>query len=99
MPVVSDRTRLPLRGPGGRDRRQRRRAEFPLQQGLSSGGDLARHRAGRAHFPEQVPRGRPAEPAEIGEGILFLSTVRTRFLAGAILDVSGGWPAGAPLPA
>ncbi len=54
--------------------------------------------AGRAHIAESVPLGRLAEPREIGELILFLATVKTRFLTGAIVDFSGGWPFGPPRP-
>lgn len=53
---------------------------------------------GRAHVRDSVPAGRLAEPEEIGEVILFLATARTRFLTGAIIDFSGGWPAGAARP-
>lgn len=54
--------------------------------------------AGRQYVREQVPTGRLAAPDEIGEVIVFLATVRTRFLTGAIIDFSGGWPFGAPRP-
>lgn len=47
---------------------------------------------GRAYVEHSVPVGRLAEPEEIGEVITFLATVRTRFLTGAIIDFSGGWP-------
>jgi len=53
---------------------------------------------GRAYLESNVPAGRLADPEEIGEVILFLATVKTRFLTGAILDFSGGWPLGAPFP-
>ncbi|MFO1066932.1 MAG: SDR family oxidoreductase [Geminicoccaceae bacterium] len=55
--------------------------------------------AGRAYVRQAVPVGRLADPAEIGEVIAFLATVRTRFLTGAIVDFSGGWPAGPARPA
>lgn len=48
--------------------------------------------AGRDYVRRSVPLGRLAEPEEIGEVIAFLATVKTRFLTGAILDFSGGWP-------
>lgn len=54
--------------------------------------------AGRRHVREQVPVGRLAAPEEIGEVIRFLATVRTRFLTGAVIDFSGGWPFGEPRP-
>ena len=47
---------------------------------------------GRAYIEESVPVGRLGDPEEIGEVIVFLATVRTRFLTGAIVDFSGGWP-------
>jgi NAD(P)-dependent dehydrogenase (short-subunit alcohol dehydrogenase family) len=47
---------------------------------------------GRAYVEQNVPVGRLAEPHEIGEVIVFLATVRTRFLTGSIIDFSGGWP-------
>jgi NAD(P)-dependent dehydrogenase (short-subunit alcohol dehydrogenase family) len=53
---------------------------------------------GREHVEKSVPIGRLAEPHEIGELIYFLATVKTRFLTGAIVDFSGGWPFGAPRP-
>jgi NAD(P)-dependent dehydrogenase (short-subunit alcohol dehydrogenase family) len=55
--------------------------------------------AGRDYVRRSVPVGRLAAPEEIGEVIRFLATARTRFLTGAILDFSGGWPFGAPRPA
>ncbi|SFC50454.1 SDR family oxidoreductase [Tropicimonas isoalkanivorans] len=54
--------------------------------------------AGRAHVRNSVPAGRLAAPEEIGEVILFLASLRTRFLTGAVLDFSGGWPFGQPRP-
>lgn len=53
---------------------------------------------GRDYVRRNVPVGRLAEPEEIGEVIAFLATVRTRFLTGAIIDFSGGWPFGAARP-
>ncbi|QLP96523.1 MAG: SDR family oxidoreductase [Rhodoblastus sp.] len=47
---------------------------------------------GRAYVEASVPVGRLAEPQEIGELIGFLATARTRFLTGAVVDFSGGWP-------
>jgi 3-oxoacyl-[acyl-carrier protein] reductase len=47
---------------------------------------------GRAYVSASVPVGRLAEPHEIGEVIAFLATIKTRFMTGAILDFSGGWP-------
>jgi NAD(P)-dependent dehydrogenase (short-subunit alcohol dehydrogenase family) len=53
---------------------------------------------GRDYVRQTVPVGRLAEPEEIGEVIAFLATVKTRFLTGAIIDFSGGWPFGASRP-
>lgn len=54
---------------------------------------------GRAYVGQCVPTGRLAEPWEIGEVIGFLATARTRFLTGAVIDFSGGWPFGQARPA
>lgn len=53
---------------------------------------------GRAYVRQNVPVGRLADPSEIGEVIAFLATVRTRFLTGAVIDFSGGWPFGPARP-
>lgn len=47
---------------------------------------------GRAYVAQSVPVGRLAEPSEIGEVIAFLATAKTRFMTGAIIEFSGGWP-------
>lgn len=49
---------------------------------------------GRAHVKQAVPAGRLAEPWEIGDVIRFLATTKATFLTGAVIDFSGGWPAG-----
>jgi NAD(P)-dependent dehydrogenase (short-subunit alcohol dehydrogenase family) len=54
-------------------------------------------KAGRDFVSANVPAGRLADPAEIGEVIRFLATARTTFMTGAIIDFSGGWPAGTTL--
>ncbi len=54
--------------------------------------------AGRAHVRECVPVGRLGAPDEMSELVVFLAGARSRFLTGAIIDWSGGWPAGAPRP-
>jgi 3-oxoacyl-[acyl-carrier protein] reductase len=54
--------------------------------------------AGRAYVQSTVPAGRLALPEEIGELILYLATMQGSFLTGAIIDFSGGWPAGTPRP-
>ena len=54
--------------------------------------------AGRDFVRASVPVGRLGDLAEIGELILFLATSRARFLTGAVVDFSGGWPFGPPPP-
>ncbi|MCA8907504.1 MAG: SDR family oxidoreductase [Rhodospirillaceae bacterium] len=53
---------------------------------------------GREHVKQVVPAGRLAEPWEIGDVIRFLATTKASFLTGAIIDFSGGWPAGPMRP-
>jgi 3-oxoacyl-[acyl-carrier protein] reductase len=53
---------------------------------------------GRDYVKATVPIQRLARPDEIGEVILFLATTKARFLTGAIIDFSGGWPATAVRP-
>jgi len=53
---------------------------------------------GRDYIKANLPIGRLAEASEIGEVIAFLATVKTRFLTGAIIDFSGGWPYGPARP-
>lgn len=47
---------------------------------------------GRAYIKRTVPVGRLAEPAEIGELVAYLATMKGSFLTGAVIDFSGGWP-------
>lgn len=54
---------------------------------------------GRAYIQQSVPVGRLADPSEIGEVIAFLATAKTRFMTGAIIDFSGGWPFAPARPA
>jgi 3-oxoacyl-[acyl-carrier protein] reductase len=53
---------------------------------------------GRDYVRRNVPVGRLAEPWEIGEVIAFLATAKSRFLTGAVIDFSGGWPFGQSRP-
>lgn len=48
---------------------------------------------GRDYIANQVPVGRLGTPEEIGELIAFLALMESRFLTGAVIDFSGGWPA------
>ena len=54
--------------------------------------------AGRNHVRDSVLAGRLGEPEEMSELILFLAGAKSRFMTGAIIDWSGGWPMGAPRP-
>ncbi len=54
---------------------------------------------GRDYVSSLVPVGRLGEPEEIGELICFLASTASRFLTGAIVDFSGGWPATKTRPA
>ncbi|WP_109478221.1 SDR family oxidoreductase [Paraburkholderia sp. C35] len=53
---------------------------------------------GREYVKASVPAGRLGDPEEIGELITFLASTQSRFLTGAIVDFSGGWPAAATRP-
>jgi 3-oxoacyl-[acyl-carrier protein] reductase len=47
---------------------------------------------GREFVAQSVPAGRLGRPEEIGDVIRFLATTPSRFLTGAQIDFSGGWP-------
>jgi len=53
---------------------------------------------GRAFVERNVPARRLGKPEEIGEVIRFLATTHARFLTGALIDFSGGWPAAPERP-
>ena len=45
-----------------------------------------------AHFGEDHPFGRPAQPAELAPAYVFLACDEARFVAGEVLGVTGGKP-------
>jgi 3-oxoacyl-[acyl-carrier protein] reductase len=48
---------------------------------------------GRAYIESVVPAGRLGEPAEIGELVRYLATLKGSFHTGSIIKFAGGWPA------
>jgi NAD(P)-dependent dehydrogenase (short-subunit alcohol dehydrogenase family) len=54
---------------------------------------------GRDYVTSEVPVGRLGRPDEIGELIRYLASTESRFLTGAIIDFSGGWPVSKTRPA
>ena len=47
---------------------------------------------GRRFVADTVPAGRLGNDTEMGELILFLGTLSSRFTTGAVVDFAGGWP-------
>lgn len=52
-----------------------------------------------ARFRDRIPMGRPAEPAEVGDVIVFLASDEARFVNGVVLPVDGGVTASNGQPA
>jgi NAD(P)-dependent dehydrogenase (short-subunit alcohol dehydrogenase family) len=48
----------------------------------------------REKFMGRTPLGRPADPGEIAEAVLFLTSEASSYVTGAFLPVDGGWLAG-----
>ncbi|GAB7544065.1 SDR family oxidoreductase [Cupriavidus sp. 8B] len=53
---------------------------------------------GLQYVLDHVPAQRLGKPEEIGELISFLAATSAKFLTGAVIDFSGGWPSMAPRP-
>ncbi|HZP18821.1 MAG TPA: glucose 1-dehydrogenase [Bauldia sp.] len=47
-----------------------------------------------AELLQHVPLGRPAEPEEIAQGVLFLASPASSYVNGHCLTIDGGWTAG-----
>jgi NAD(P)-dependent dehydrogenase (short-subunit alcohol dehydrogenase family) len=47
-----------------------------------------------AAFMKHVPLGRPGEPDEIAQGVLFLASPASSYVNGHCLTIDGGWTAG-----
>jgi 3-oxoacyl-[acyl-carrier protein] reductase len=47
-----------------------------------------------ARLLSHIPMGRPAEPAEIAHGALFLASPQNTYITGHVLAIDGGWTAG-----
>ena len=48
--------------------------------------------AGRQLIAAKVPMGRLGRPDEVGELIAFLTSGRSTFMTGQVIDFTGGWP-------
>jgi NAD(P)-dependent dehydrogenase (short-subunit alcohol dehydrogenase family) len=57
-------------------------------------GDDGSFHSRTAAFLKHVPLGRPGEPEEIAQGVLFLSAPENSFVNGHCLTIDGGWTAG-----
>ncbi len=57
-------------------------------------GDDGSFQSRTAAFMKHVPLGRPAEPEEIAQGVLFLVAPANSFVNGHCLTIDGGWTAG-----
>ena len=57
-------------------------------------GEDGSFHARTAAFLRHVPMGRPGEPEEIAQGVLFLAAPDNTFVNGHCLTIDGGWTAG-----
>lgn len=57
-------------------------------------GDDGSFSSRTAAFLKHVPLGRPGEPEEIAQGVLFLAAPDNSFVNGHCLTIDGGWTAG-----
>jgi 3-oxoacyl-[acyl-carrier protein] reductase len=48
----------------------------------------------RETLTKSIPWGRPGQPSEIADGVLFLASRRAEYITGTVLDVNGGSSAG-----
>ena len=58
-----------------------RRLEKAIEKGITSLEEIEK----------RCPFGRPAEPEEVADAILFLASDESKFITGITLPVDGGW--------
>ena len=45
----------------------------------------------QAEYIKQIPLGRFAQPADVANAVLFLSSAESGYITGQVLPVTGGW--------